>query len=707
MKKLSIKIITVLILLTLAIAWIQSLFYLNNDKNLDSIYTSDISKDGEVSEKISYSEKIQKKKELSLNSRLDLYNSWKFEKVEIEDNKNLNGYIFLWESEESNILPFIKAKITKNYYLVNTKKPADTSLIDLWFNLTWNTKINTITNEQCFWTEILKEFGWFIVVLIIFMIWLRLLLWKSGWAGWIMDIKVWKKSTKESSKTRFSDVAGMEEVKNELIEIVDYLKDPEKYRKVWARPPKWVLLFGAPGSGKTLLARAVAGEADVAFFSASGSEFMEMLVWMWAAKVRALFKEAKEAWRAIIFIDEIDAIWKKRGNWTTGWHQEQEQTLNQILTEMDGFDKQTNIIVMAATNRPDTLDPALLRAWRFDRKIYVTEPTSEERTEIFGYYLKDKKISEDVDIQSLVRRTSGYVWADIENIVNEASLKIAKENRTILEPNDFEYALEKVAMWPEKKVKKMKDIEKKIITFHELGHALLGHIQPDADPVEKISIVRRWEALWLTWYTPTEDRHLYSKRYLRTQIIELLWWRASEEIFIWADEITTGASNDLERASNIIRWMLTKYWMNSDLWLAVYNDQSDYNFCKPYSEATALKIDETIKDFLNQCYEEAKKQILAHKDEIEKIAEILLQKEYLSGKDFADMIDHPELIEKFAKQTEESLKKKEESETKKTEKIKSENTEEKTSDKKDSIKEWKNSDKKDSPKKSDSKKSEK
>lgn len=314
----------------------------------------------------------------------------------------------------------------------------------------------------------------------------------------------------------------MVEVKNELIEIVDYLRAPEKYQKVGARPPKGVLLYGVPGGGKTLLARAVAGEAGVAFFSASGSEFMEMLVGMGASKVRKLFDQAKQAGKAIIFIDEIDAIGKRRGSGYTGGHQEQEQTLNQILTEMDGFDKYTNIIVMAATNRPDTLDPALLRAGRFDRKVMVTAPTFEERKAIFEYYLRNKQVAPTVNLDSLAKRTSGFVGADIENIVNEASLQVAKEEREVLEIADFEYALEKVVMGPEKKVNSMKEHERKIIAYHELGHAVTGHLLQYADPIEKISIVRRGQALGLTWTTPDEDRNLYSKAKFLDELVSLL-----------------------------------------------------------------------------------------------------------------------------------------------------------------------------------------
>ncbi|MDR2190968.1 MAG: AAA family ATPase [Candidatus Peribacteria bacterium] len=393
-----------------------------------------------------------------------------------------------------------------------------------------------------------------------------------------------------------------------------------------------------------MLARAVAGEADVAFFSTSGSEFMEMLVGMGAAKVRTLFKQAKDAGKAIIFIDEIDAIGKKRGNGTTGGHQEQEQTLNQILTEMDGFENDTNIIVMAATNRPDILDPALLRAGRFDRKIFVTAPTAEERTEIFNYYLKNKKVDKKVRLESLTKRTSGLVGADIENIVNEASLKIAKEEREVLEVDDFEYALEKIIMGPEKKVKGIQEKEKQITAYHELGHALLAHLQPEADPVEKISIVRRGHALGVTRTTPTEDKNLYSKQYLLSELSVMLAGRAAEEVFFGKEEITTGASNDFERANKTIRNMLTKFGMDEELGMVVYEENPDFNFTKPYSEMTAQTIDAKVKVYLENAYKISKQMIMQHKSLLENIAKMLIEKEYISGDEFAEMIDNPEKI---------------------------------------------------------------
>ena len=608
-------------------------------------------------------ENITEEQEISLSDWIEKYQTSAFSKIELEDDINLIGYVFVKKEE---IPSFLKEKQTvENYQTFTTKKPSDTSITELGISLTGDTAVNTVYHEKGLLGMLLEQFGSLLLFFVIFFLGARLLMGRGGgWVWGLMNIQIGKKSTEENKKTKFSDIAGMEEVKNELEEIIDYLKDPEKYKKVWARPPKGVLLYGEPWSWKTLLARAVAGEANVAFFSASGSEFMEMLVGMGAAKVRTLFKQAKDAGKAIIFIDEIDAIGKKRGNGNTWGHQEQEQTLNQILTEMDGFETDTNIIVIAATNRPDILDPALLRAGRFDRKIYVTTPTADEREAIFKYYLKEKKLSPEINLSSLIKRTSGLVGADIENIVNEASLRIAKDNREVIEPQDFEYALEKVLMGPEKKVKKIQEKEKQITAYHELGHALLAHIQEEADPVEKISIVRRGRALGVTWTTPKEDKYHQTKKYLLEEVTVLLAWRASEEIFFGKEEITSGASNDFERANNIVRSMLVQYGMDEDLGLAVYKEDQDYTLFKPYSEEKAEQIDKKIKEYLDKQYKKAKEIILDHKENIVRIAGILIRKEYLSGDDFSEMIDHPETIDEF----EEAMEQKEKEESKKEEK---------------------------------------
>ena len=576
-------------------------------------------------------EKINNEMEWSLSAFMEYYNSWSFYKIEVINDKDLVWYILLSETEKQ-----------KEYDVFKSEKPENTSLSDIWIEVLWNSRIVVKTEDESILKSLAKEILPLFLFLILIAIAFRFMMPKGSGPMWI-NTKAGTDTTKTKITTKFSDVAWMEEVKEELTEIVDFLKNPEKYRKVWARPPKWVLLYGQPGSGKTLLARAVAWEANVPFFSASGSEFMEMLVGMWAAKVRNLFQKAKAAWTAIVFIDEIDAIGWKRGVWHTWGHQEQEQTLNQILTEMDWFDNKSHVIVIAATNRPDMLDPALLRAWRFDRKILVSAPTYEERKAIFDYYLKDKKIDDSVNLDSLIKRTSGLVWADIENIVNEASLKLAKKwNKIVLSQDEFEYAIEKVLMWPEKKVKSMQEKEKQTIAYHELGHAVTSHLLPEADKVEKITIVRRWQALWATWKTPEEDKYLYSKTKILQETISLLWWRASEEVFLWKDNITTGASNDFERATQMISDMVMKYWMDEDLWPIVYFDDSkwDYSLYKPYSETTAKIIDDKIKYYIFDCYEKSKKIIKDNKSLIEKMSKILLDKEYLTRDEFKDLMDN-------------------------------------------------------------------
>lgn len=582
---------------------------------------------------------VNNKEEVSLNNFIDRYEEGDFSKIELKDGVDLIGYIFVSSGSSTSMMKLNKSYTEHVFDIYTTKKPMDTSLWDLWISLTGKVLVDIQYSTKSFLQKFIEEIGPIFLFFLIFILFFKFMM-PKWWAGFPFNVKVGKLDNKSKNKTKFADVAGMEEVKNELSEVVDYLKHPAKYHKVGARHPKGVLLFWEPWSGKTLLARAVAGESDVPFFSVSGSEFMEMLVGMGAAKVRELFGKAKAVGRAIIFIDEIDAIGRRRGVGHTGWHQEQEQTLNQILTEMDGFDNTTNIIVMAATNRPDILDPALLRAGRFDRKIMVSRPTYEERIAIFTYYLKSKKIAAKVSLESLAKRTSGLVWADIENIVNEASLKIAKENRTQIEVQDFEYALEKVLMGPEKKVKSMNEKEKQIVAFHELGHAVTAYFLPQTDPVEKISIVRRGHALGVTWMIPEEDKNLYSKAKFLDQIISLLWWRAAEETFFWKDEITTWASNDFEKATLIIRDMLTKYGMDEELWTIFYweTNPDDYRFVKPYSEEISQRIDHKIQEYMADCYKKSKDIIKKNKSIMEKLSVSLLEKEYLTREEFESLM---------------------------------------------------------------------
>ncbi len=583
-------------------------------------------------------EKINETKELSLNNFVEKYKKNDFNKIEIINDKQLVWYTFLWTGVWNSFMIIQKTLTEKIYNTFESEKPTNTSLTDIWINLNWKTEINIKTEDENFFSNVLKDIVPLLIFFGLFLVLMKFALPKSWWLPF--NTKTWKENIKMKTSAKFKDVAGMAEVKEELSEVVDYLKNPKKYQKVWARHPKGVLLYWQPGSGKTLLARAVAWEASVPFFSVSWSEFMEMLVWMWAAKVRNLFQKAKAAWSAIIFIDEIDAIGRKRWLWHTWWHQEQEQTLNQILTEMDGFDNKTNVIVIAATNRPDILDPALLRAGRFDRKIMVSAPTYEEREEIFRYYLKNKKIEKKLNLESLIKRTSWLVWADIENIVNEAALKLAKLWKNTISAEEFEYALEKVLMWPERKVKSMKEKEKQIIAFHELWHAVTSHLLPEADNVEKITIVRRWQALGATRKIPEEDKYLYSKTKILEETISLLWGRAAEEVFFGKEEVTTWASNDFEVATKMISDMIMKYWMDEEIGTIMYFDKSkeEYLPYKTYSEKTAEKIDNKIKYYMSYCYKRSKEIVSKNKDLIKEMSKTLLKKEYITKDEFQKMM---------------------------------------------------------------------
>lgn len=609
--------------------------------------------------KNTYILQIEDTKDISLDEFMKYYNSGELMQVKISNDKDIVWYqkiafdtgdkqavvksgnltdINNLYQKYNLILPWnTKLSIAAvNKYI--TQKPLGSTINDLGIYPV-NPKTQLVVDNNA--DSLLNSFVANILPLI-FMLGAALLLfkfiWPKWWMGWLpFSFKVWKDNKDTNNKTTFDDVAGMEEVKWDLVEIVDFLKNPEKYNKVWAKIPKGVLLHWAPGSGKTLLARAVAGEAGVPFYAASGSEFMEMLVGMWAAKVRELFGKAKLNAPSIIFIDEIDAIGRRRWSGSSGWHQEQEQTLNQILTEMDGFEQWQTVIVIAATNRPDTLDPALMRSGRFDRKIYVSNPQLEERVDIFKYHLSDKKVAEDVSLDSLARRTSWFVWADIANMVNEAALKVAKDDREEVTNADLEYGLEKMLMWPEKKIKTLQESERQTVIYHELGHAVIWYILPNCDPVEKISIVSRGRALWVTWMMPTEDRYLKSKSKYIDDITSLLWWRAAEEIFFWVDNITTGASNDFEKVTAYIYDMLTKYWMDEELWTIQYNS-NEYSDYKLYSEKTAEKIDERVRAYISGIYTDAKRIILENKDLMKLLAMVLDKREYITKEEFEEMM---------------------------------------------------------------------
>ena len=443
----------------------------------------------------------------------------------------------------------------------------------------------------------------------------------------------------EKTKVTFNDEAGVDEEKEELEEIVEFLKTPKKFTDMGARIPKGVLLVGQPGTGKTLLAKAVAGEAGVPFFSISGSEFVEMFVGVGASRVRDLFDQAKKNAPSIIFIDEIDAVGRQRGAGLGGGHDEREQTLNQLLVEMDGFGTNEGVIVLAATNRPDVLDKALLRPGRFDRQIVVSAPDVKSREQILEVHARKKKLAEDVDLKTVARNTSGFAGADLENILNEAALLAARRNLDCIGMKEIEDAMVKVTMGPEKKTRVRSEKENKLVAYHEAGHAVVSRYLPTQDKVHQISIVPRGMAGGYTMYRPTEDKSFRSKTEMEESIVSLLGGRVAEKLIL--DDISTGASNDIERATAISRAMVTKYGMSEKLGTITFGaDQEevflgrDLAHAKEYSEETASIIDEEVKKIVDAGYEKAINILSEHVDKLHAVAKVLLEKEKIDGEEF-------------------------------------------------------------------------
>ena len=443
----------------------------------------------------------------------------------------------------------------------------------------------------------------------------------------------------DRNKITFDDVAGVDEEKEELQEIVEFLKNPKKFTDMGARIPKGVLLVGQPGTGKTLLAKAVAGEAGVPFFIISGSDFVEMFVGVGASRVRDLFEQAKRNSPCIIFIDEIDAVGRQRGAGLGGGHDEREQTLNQLLVEMDGFSANEGVIVLAATNRPDILDKALLRPGRFDRQIVVGAPDVKAREQILEVHSRKKRLSDDVDLKIIAKNTSGFSGADLENVLNEAALLAARRDLKEIGMKEIEDAMVKVTMGPEKKTKVRNEHEKKLVAYHEAGHAVVSKFLPTQDPVHEISIVPRGMAGGYTMYRPTEDKSFISKTYMEETIVSLLGGRVAEAIIL--DDISTGASNDIERATKMARSMVTVYGMSDRLGTIMFDgDQGevflgrDLAQSKTYSEETAAVIDEEIKKIIDTAYEKAKRILSKNIDKLHIVAGILLEKEKIDGEEF-------------------------------------------------------------------------
>ena len=444
-------------------------------------------------------------------------------------------------------------------------------------------------------------------------------------------------------KITFADVAGADEEKMELQEVVDFLKDPEKYRKMGAKIPHGILLSGSPGTGKTLLARAVAGEADVPFFTVSGSDFVEMFVGVGASRVRDLFDQAKKAAPSIIFIDEIDAVGRKRGSGMGGGHDEREQTLNQILVEMDGFTKNEGVIVLAATNRPDILDPALLRPGRFDRQIYVPAPDVKGREAILKIHSKNKKLDGDVNLATVALATSGFTGADLSNLMNEAAILAARENRPVIRMSDMNEAMMKIMAGPEKRsrVRLKKDL--RITAYHEAGHAVAMYYLPTHDPVHQITIIPRGNSLGATWYLPKEDSTHLTRNEMYEKIVGLLGGRVAEELFL--GDITTGASNDIDRASDLARDMVGRYGMCEKIGTISYTGGDelfigrDFEKTKSYSEKVAGAIDDEVKVLIDKAYAHCRTILTENKDKLETVVAYLLDHETMTGGQFRDCME--------------------------------------------------------------------
>ncbi|GEA14572.1 ATP-dependent zinc metalloprotease FtsH [Moorella sp. E308F] len=450
--------------------------------------------------------------------------------------------------------------------------------------------------------------------------------------------------TDEKRKVTFNDVAGSDEAKEELEEVVEFLKNPRKFNELGARIPKGVLLYGPPGTGKTLLARAVAGEAGVPFFSISGSDFVEMFVGVGASRVRDLFEQAKKNSPCIVFIDEIDAVGRQRGAGLGGGHDEREQTLNQLLVEMDGFNANEGIIIIAATNRPDILDPALLRPGRFDRQIVVDVPDVVGRKEILKVHVRGKPLDDTVDLDVLARRTPGFTGADLANLVNEAALLAARRGKRKIGMEEMEDSIERVIAGPEKKSRVISDYEKRLVAFHEAGHALLGHYLPHTDPLHKVSIIPRGRAGGYTLLLPKEDRRYMTKSQILDQVTMLLGGRVAEALVL--KEVSTGAQNDLERATELVRKMITEFGMSDELGPLTFGRKQETVFLgrdiardRNYSEAVAFSIDKEARRIIDECYNRAKELLQKHMAELHLVARALMEKETLEAEEFTAIIE--------------------------------------------------------------------
>ena len=563
----------------------------------------------------------KKATEIPISVMINNYGVEKFSKIELKKDK-----IYATDKNKNE------------FYSI---RPTGETLKDLGLNDPKNpTEIKAISTEAtAFWMSFIS--GWLpIIVIIALVIFMAKQLGKGASSAFSFgksQARVYSKDKKK--KTTFKDVAGMEEAKEELKEVVDFLKNSKKFIKIGAKIPRGVMLIGAPGTGKTLMARAVAGEANVPFFNISGSEFVEMFVGVGASRVRDLFSKAKKNAPCIIFIDEIDAVGRQRGFGMGGGHDEREQTLNQILTEMDGFENETNVIVMAATNRPDILDAALMRPGRFDRRVIIDMPNLIEREQILKVHVRNKPLDKKANLKKIARQTPGFSGADLENLLNESAILAARNNQKKVKQEDLEQAVEKIGLGPEKKSRKLSEEEKKITTYHEVGHALVGKLLPGCDPIHKVTIIPRGMSLGATWSVPDEEVHLISISKFKDRICSLLGGLIAERIFF--NDTTTGASSDLQRATSIARKMVTEYGMSPELGLVIFGEKgggqflgSEVSTYKNYSEDVAAKIDEAVSKLIKEAEKRTTQIVNKNKALMHKISKELLKKEVLNQDEF-------------------------------------------------------------------------
>ncbi len=530
-------------------------------------------------------------------------------------------------------------------YQVNL--PNDPELISILTNNNVDIKVRPQSDDG-FWFRTLS--GLFFPILLLVGLFFLLRRAQNGPGSQAMNFGKSKARVQMEPQTQvtFGDVAGIEQAKLELNEVVDFLKNADRFTAIGAKIPKGVLLVGPPGTGKTLLARAVAGEAGVPFFSISGSEFVEMFVGVGASRVRDLFEQAKNSAPCIVFIDEIDAVGRQRGAGLGGGNDEREQTLNQLLTEMDGFEGNTGIIIIAATNRPDVLDAALLRPGRFDRQVVVDRPDYAGRLEILNVHARGKTLAKDVDLEKIARRTPGFTGADLSNLLNEAAILAARRNLTEISMDEVNDAIDRVLAGPEKKDRVMSEKRKRLVAYHEAGHALVGALMPDYDPVQKISIIPRGRAGGLTWFTPSEDRMdsgLYSRSYLQNQMAVALGGRIAEEIIFGEEEVTTGASNDLQQVARVARQMITRFGMSDRLGPVALGRQNGNMFLgrdiasdRDFSDTTAATIDQEVRQLVDEAYQRAKDVLVGNKHILDKLSAMLIEKETVDAEELQELL---------------------------------------------------------------------